>query len=212
MGRAVAETPQVYRVEAPDGTTHSVPVVEVPGRALFEASFDGATHRAAVPETAVARIALFFGWPIRAILPPGRATEAEQRANLDLLTGAMHDTLALEKRLRGYQLRAVARVLAGEDVDPGPEDGADADYVSAMAAARAVAGAWRDAAPSDAEIEAHHAAGGAWVLLLDDGAMTLERSSRSLVRYLRDKGLVRRCLALDSELRIAQVKASREPA
>lgn len=58
--------------------------------------------------------------------------------------------------------------------------------------------AGRDVAPTDEELEVHHAAGGAWVLVIETGAFSLERSSLGLIRYYRDGGHVTRWIALDA--------------
>lgn len=58
--------------------------------------------------------------------------------------------------------------------------------------------AGRTVAPTDAELEAHYATGGAWVLVIATGAFSLERSSLGLIRYYRDGGHVTRWIALDA--------------
>ena len=150
---------------------------------VYEAAAAGQARCGADPETAVARLAVALGWGIRAILPPGHATIAQCCADL-----------------AGFVV--LARL-----------DGLVRSLASAGAVAAAAAAAWREeSAPTDAEIDAHHAAGGAWVLLLRDGAMTLERSSLGLIRHYRDKGMVRRWLALDAEISLARGGVPRAPA
>lgn len=52
-------------------------------------------------------------------------------------------------------------------------------------------------APTDAELEAHREAGGAWVLVFSDDSFSLIRSSLGLIRHYRDAGLVKTWFSID---------------
>lgn len=59
--------------------------------------------------------------------------------------------------------------------------------------------------PSDEMLEAHHAAGGAWLVLRKgDHAMSLSRYSVSFLRQLRDTGTIARWVAVGPDGRVCE--------
>lgn len=138
-------SPQVWRVECDDGVREVTVTREEDGYIRTEAADRTALafHPETPPRAAVATFAGRCGWPVVGVLAPGQPTRAELEARNADLS-----------RDRDTALAAALDLAADRDATRAILEG-------------------RTTPPTDAEIDAHAATGGAWLvaIAITDGAL-----------------------------------------
>jgi hypothetical protein len=153
-----------WRVVCEGGAAHEVSARHTPGSygGEWRADSDGAAAGGSSARTAVLALAAGTGWPVVELVAPGAQTSEERLAQVTADRDYWREqATAAAPCVDG--MRAITSLLI-----PGGT-GCIVDPERVVAALRAII-AGRTVAPSDAEIEAHAAAGGSW-----------------LVRYRRDE-------------------------